>query len=149
MFGNVLTAMVTPFDDQLKVNYSAAVKLAQYLATNGTDSIVVAGTTGESPTLTKDEKLALFREVKQAVGDKCKVIAGVGTYSTKETIDLTQKIGDFNLDGIMVVAPYYNKPSQQGLYEHFRAIAESTDLPVMLYNIPGRTRVSIFCPRQL
>jgi len=142
MFGNVLTAMVTPFDDQLNVNYPAAVRLAQYLAANGTDSIVVAGTTGETPTLTKDEKLTLFKEVKQAVGDNCKVIAGVGTYSTKETITLMQKI-DFKLDGIMAVVPYYNKPSQQGLYEHFRAIAESTDLPVMLYNIPARTGVNL------
>jgi len=143
MFGNVLTAMVTPFDEQLRVNYAAVAKLAQYLAENGTDGIVVAGTTGESPTLTKDEKLNLFKEVKQAVGDSCKVIAGVGTYSTRETIELTQKVTDLKLDGIMVVVPYYNKPSQQGLYEHFRAVAESTDLPIMLYNIPGRTGVNL------
>lgn len=143
MFGSVLTAMVTPFDDNLQVNYPAAAELARHLAQNGSDGIVVAGTTGESPNLTKEEKLNLFREIKQAVGDSCKVIAGVGTYSTKESIELIERISDFNLDGIMAVVPYYNKPSQEGLYEHFKAIAGSTTLPLMLYNIPGRTVINL------
>ena len=143
MFGSVLTAMITPFDDNLQVNYPAAAKLARYLAQTGSDGIVVAGTTAESPNLTQEEKLNLFREIKQTAGDSCKVIAGVGTYSTKESIELIEKISDFNLDGIMAVVPYYNKPSQEGLYEHFRAIAGSTALPLMLYNIPGRTATNI------
>lgn len=143
MFGSVLTAMVTPFDDKLQVNYSAAAEIAQYLAANGSDGIVVSGTTGESPNLTKEEKLTLFKEVKQAVGETCKIIVGVGTYSTKESIELTEKISNLNLDGILTVVPYYNKPSQEGLYEHFKAIAEATSLPVMLYNIPGRTATNL------
>lgn len=143
MFGTVLTAMVTPFDDNLEVNYPAAAKIAQYLAQNGTDGIVVAGTTGETPTLTKEEKINLFKVVKEAVGDNCKVIAGVGTYSTKESIALVEKTSGLNLDGIMAVVPYYNKPSQEGLYEHFKAIAEATTLPMMLYNIPGRSVINL------
>lgn len=143
MFGRVLTAMVTPFDDDLQVNYSAAAEIARHLVRNGSDGIVVAGTTGETPNLTKEEKLKLFKEVKQAVGDSCKVIAGVGTYSTKESIEITEKISDLNLDGIMAVVPYYNKPSQEGLYEHFKAIAGATTLPMMLYNIPGRTSTNL------
>ncbi len=139
MFGNVLTAMVTPFDDSLRINYRETAKIASYLAQNGSDGIVVAGTTGETPNLSQEEKINLFKEVKQAVGNSCKVIAGVGTYSTRESIEITEKISDLNLDGIMAIVPYYNKPSQEGLYEHFKAIAGSTELPVMLYNIPGRT----------
>lgn len=143
MFGRVLTAMVTPFDDNFQVNYPAAAKIAQYLAQNGTEAIVVAGTTGETPNLTKEEKLNLFKVVKEAVGDSCKVIAGVGTYSTRESIELVEKIAGHNLDGIMAVVPYYNKPSQEGLYEHFKAIAGATTLPMMLYNIPGRTVINL------
>lgn len=143
IFGNVLTAMVTPFDENLEVNYDAAAKLAKYLAENGSDGIVVAGTTGETPTLSKDEKVKLFKVVKEAVGDSCKVVAGIGTNSTKASIDLVKEVADFDLDGIMAVVPYYNKPSQEGLYAHFKAIAEATDLPVMLYNIPGRTGVNM------
>lgn len=143
MFGSVLTAMVTPFDENLQVNYGAAARLARYLAQNGNDGIVVTGTTGEAPTLTKEEKLTLFTEVKQAVGDSCKVIAGIGTYSTRESIELAEEVSDFNLDGIMAVVPYYNKPSQEGLYQHFKAIAEASGLPLMLYNIPGRTGINM------
>jgi len=143
MFGNVLTAMVTPFDEQSEVNYRAAARLAQYLAANGSDGIVVAGTTGETPNLTKKEKINLFKEVKQAVGDSCKVLAGVGTYSTRESVEVVQMVSGLGLDGVMAVVPYYNKPSQDGLYEHFRTIAEATDLPVMLYNIPGRTVINL------
>lgn len=139
----MLTAMVTPYDENLQVDYSAAAKLAMHLAQNGSDGIVVSGTTGESPNLTKVEKINLFKEVKNAVGDSCKVIAGVGTYSTKESVDLVEKISSLNLDGIMTVVPYYNKPSQEGLYQHFKAIAEATPFPLMLYNIPGRTGINM------
>ncbi len=143
MFGNILTAMVTPFDDNQEVNYLAAANLAQYLASNGTDGIVIAGTTGETPTLTMEEKYLLFRTVKEAVGDSCKVIAGVGTNSTKDSVQLARKIEGLNLDGVMAVVPYYNKPSQEGLYQHFKSIAEATELPVMLYNVPGRTSANM------
>lgn len=139
MFGSVLTAMVTPFDEKREVNYTAAANLARYLAANGSDGIVVAGTTGETPTLSMEEKYLLFRAVKEGVGNSCKVIAGVGTNSTKDSIELTKKVADLNLDGIMAVVPYYNKPSDEGLYQHFKSIAEATELPVMLYNVPGRT----------
>ena len=143
MFGRVITAMVTPFDQKLEVDYLAAADLAQYLASNGSDGIVVAGTTGETPTLSMEEKYLLCRAVKEAVGDRCKVIAGVGTNSTKDSVQLTQKINGLDLDGVMAVVPYYNKPSQEGLYEHFRRIAEAADVPVMLYNIPGRTGINM------
>lgn len=143
MFGNVMTAMVTPMNDKLEIDYRAAIDLAVHLAQNGSDGIVVAGTTGETPTLSKEEKINLFREVKQAVGDKCKVIAGIGTYSTKESIELAERISKLNLDGVLTVVPYYNKPSQEGLYCHFKAIAEASDYPVMLYNIPGRTSLNM------
>lgn len=143
MFGNVLTAMVTPMNDKLEIDYRAAAALAIHLAENGSDGIVVAGTTGETPTLSKEEKKNLFREVKQAVGDSCKVIAGIGTYSTKESVELAEGISDLNLDGVLTVVPYYNKPSQEGLYCHFKAIAEASNYPVMLYNIPGRTSLNM------
>jgi 4-hydroxy-tetrahydrodipicolinate synthase len=138
-FGNVLTAMVTPFDDNLEVNYIEAKRLAQYLVDNGSDGIVVAGTTGESPTLTKDEKLRLFAVVKEQVGDSAKVIAGTGSNNTKECISLTREAEKLGVDGIMLVVPYYNKPCQEGLFTHFHAIATATTLPVMLYNVPTRT----------
>lgn len=143
MFGNILTAMVTPFDDNLEVNYLAAANLARFLAANGSDGIIISGTTGETPTLTMEEKVLLCRTVKEAVGNSCKVIAGVGTNSTKDSIQLTEKISGLNLDGIMAVVPYYNKPSQQGLIEHFTRIAQATELPVMLYNVPGRTATNM------
>lgn len=142
-FGRVMTAMVTPFDEKGEINFPMAEKLARYLADNGSDSIVVAGTTGESPTLTKEEKLQLFKTVKGAVGDQVKVIAGTGSYDTRESIALSQRAQECGVDGVMVVAPYYNKPSQEGLYQHFKAIADSIDLPIMLYNIPGRTSVNM------
>jgi 4-hydroxy-tetrahydrodipicolinate synthase len=104
---------------------------------------LVAGTTGESPNLSAVEKIELFKVVKEAVGDSCQVIAGVGTYSTAESIELTKESSKLDIDGILAVVPYYNKPSQEGLYEHFKAIAQNTDLPVMLYNIPGRTAVNL------
>lgn len=139
-FGRVLTAMITPFAADGNVNYAVAEKLANHLVEHGTDALVVCGTTGESPTLTWDEEYQLFQVVKQAVAGKAKVIAGTGSNSTEEAIAATQKAAKLGLDGSLQVVPYYNKPPQAGLYQHFRAIAESSpDLPIMLYNIPGRT----------
>ncbi|NET01612.1 MAG: 4-hydroxy-tetrahydrodipicolinate synthase [Sphaerospermopsis sp. SIO1G2] len=139
-FGTIITAMVTPFDAEGNVNYEIAGKLAAHLVENGTDSIVVCGTTGESPTLTWDEEYQLFVEVLQAVGGKAKVIAGCGSNSTKEAISATQKAAKIGLHGSLQVVPYYNKPPQLGLYHHFLAIAKACpELPMLLYNIPGRT----------
>lgn len=140
IFGRVLTAMVTPFDEDGHVNYAVAERLAAYLVSHGTDSIVVCGTTGESPTLTWDEEYELFHVVQRAVSGKAKIVAGTGSNSTREAIAATQKADKLGLDGSLQVVPYYNKPPQDGLYQHFRAIAEaSPDLPMILYNIPGRT----------
>lgn len=138
-FGNVLTAMITPFTADGEVNYAVTEKLAVHLADHGTDTIVVCGTTGESPTLSWDEEFELFRVVKSAVAGKAKVMAGTGSNSTSEAIEATQKAAKMGLDGSLQVVPYYNKPPQSGLYQHFKAIAESSDLPLMLYNVPGRT----------
>jgi 4-hydroxy-tetrahydrodipicolinate synthase len=140
IFGHVLTAMVTPFAEDGSLNYEEAERLADYLADHGTDTLVVCGTTGESPTLTWQEEYELFQVVKRATSGKAKVIAGTGSNSTQEAIAATQKAEKLGLDGSLQVVPYYNKPPQAGLYQHFRAIAEaSPDLPMMLYNIPGRT----------
>jgi 4-hydroxy-tetrahydrodipicolinate synthase len=139
-FGRVLTAMITPFKEDGNVNYAVAEQLAVYLADRGTDSLVVCGTTGESPTMTWDEEYELFQVVQKAVAGKAQVIAGAGSNSTSEAIVATQKAAKLGLDGCLQVVPYYNKPPQEGLYNHFRAIAQSTpELPIMLYNIPGRT----------
>lgn len=139
-FGRVLTAMITPFKDDGSVDYQTAEKLAVHLVEQGTDALVICGTTGESPTLTWDEEYQLFQVVKQAVSKNAKIIAGTGSNSTQEAIAATQKADKLGLDGSLQVVPYYNKPPQEGLYQHFRAIAQaSPDLPIMLYNIPGRT----------
>ncbi len=138
-FGQVITAMITPFDQEGNVHYAEAEKLAAYLAANGSDGIVVCGTTGESPTLSWDEEYELFQVVQKAVAGKAKVIAGTGSNSTSEAVEATQKAAKLGLDGSLQVVPYYNKPSQAGIYAHFQAIAASCDLPMMLYNIPGRT----------
>lgn len=142
-FGRVLTAMVSPFNPDLSVNYNQAKKLARYLVENGSDGLVVSGTTGESPTLTKEEKLELFKAVVEEVGGKATVIAGTGSYDTAGSIILTKEAEKVGCDGVMLVVPYYNKPSQEGLYRHFRTIAESTSLPVILYNIPGRAGINV------
>lgn len=141
--GRILTAMVTPLDDQLKVNYDEAKRLAIHLAEHGSDGIVVSGTTGESPTISTEEKIELFRVVKEAVGDRATVVAGVGSNSTEASVALAQKAQGTGVDGIMAVVPYYNKPSQEGMYQHFRKIAEATSLPLMLYNVPGRTSANL------
>lgn len=139
-FGRVLTALVTPFARDGSVNYAVAEELALYLAEHGTDTLVVCGTTGESPTLSWNEEYELFRVVKQAVAGKAKVIGGTGSNSTQEAIAATQKAAKLGLDGSLQVVPYYNKPPQEGLYRHFRAVAEACPgLPIVLYNIPGRT----------
>ncbi len=141
--GTVITAMVTPFDERGAVNYKAAAGLARYLVEHGSTGLVVSGTTGESPTLTMEEKLTLFRTVVEAVGGKAAVIAGTGSNCTDSAVYLTKKAEQTGVDAILLVTPYYNKPTQEGLYRHFRAIAGSTDLPVMLYNVPGRTGVNM------
>lgn len=143
-FGRVITAMVTPFGPSGQVDYDVAAKLAQHLVDHGSDSLVVCGTTGESPTLSWDEEYQLFQSVKQAVGDRAKVIAGTGSNSTKEAVSATQKAAALGLDGALLVVPYYNKPPQEGMYLHFEAIAKAVpDLPLMLYNIPGRTGINM------
>jgi len=145
-FGDVVTAMITPFAADGAVAYDQAWKLAQYLADNGSDSILVSGTTGESPTLTSEEKVALFQGTVEAVAGKAKVIAGTGTYDTAQSVELSKAAADVGCDGLLAVTPYYSKPPQEGLFRHFTAIAESTDLPLMLYNIPGRTARLIEIP---
>jgi 4-hydroxy-tetrahydrodipicolinate synthase len=142
IFGRVLTAMATPFDESGAVDIEQAKALAKRLVDSGSDGIVVAGTTGESPTLSDDEKVQLFKAVKDAVGGRAKVVAGTGTNDTRHSVHLTKEAQGAGADGILLVNPYYNRPSQDGLYAHFRAIAESTSLPCMLYNIPGRTGVN-------
>ncbi|AFM01359.1 dihydrodipicolinate synthase [Desulfitobacterium dehalogenans ATCC 51507] len=139
----IMTAMVTPFNDKMEVNYPEAEKLAHYLIEHGSDGIVVCGTTGESPTVSDEEKLELFRTVKKAVGSKATVIAGIGSNTTDGSINLARKAEKTGADGLMAVVPYYNKPSQEGLYQHFRAIAEAISLPLMVYNIPGRTSINL------
>lgn len=142
-FGKVSTAMVTPFDNKGNIDFEKTTQLINYLIKNGTDSVVVAGTTGESPTLSTEEKLALFSHVVKVVDGRIPVIAGTGSNNTRASIDLTRKAEAAGVDAIMLVAPYYNKPSQEGLYQHFSTIASETSLPVMLYNIPGRSVVNM------
>ncbi len=139
-FGKVITAMVTPFKEDGSVNYDVAEKLAAHLAQNGTDTFIICGTTGESPSMTWDEEYQLFKCVLQAVSGKAKVIAGCGSNSTKEAIAATQEAAKMGVHGSLQVVPYYNKPPQAGLYRHFQAIAEAVpELPLLLYNVPGRT----------
>ncbi|WP_047984830.1 4-hydroxy-tetrahydrodipicolinate synthase [Ornithinibacillus californiensis] len=142
-FGKVLTAMITPFHENGEINYEETTKLVDYLLDHGTEGIVVAGTTGESPTLTTQEKIDLFSHVVKIVDSRVPVIAGTGGNNTKSSIELTKEAEKCGVDAVMLVAPYYNKPSQRGLYEHFKAIASETTLPVMLYNIPGRSVVKM------
>lgn len=142
-FGHILTAMVTPFNTEGLINVERTKELIDYLIANGSDGLVIAGTTGESPTLSKAEKVELFRVVVDHVNKRVPVVAGTGSNNTQASIELTKQATDVGVDGIMLVAPYYNKPSQEGMYEHFKAIASVTHLPIILYNIPGRTGVQI------
>lgn len=141
--GRVLTAMVTPFTEDGAVDYKQAKRLALALLDSGSDGVVVVGTTGESPTLVRDEELKLFTEIKSAVGERGSVIAGTGSNSTAEAIEATKAAEGTGVDACLLVVPYYNKPTQECLYRHFKAIAESTSLPCILYNVPSRTVVSL------
>ncbi len=137
--GEVLTAVITPFDENGAVDYGTFWRLTRYLVARGSDGIVVAGTTGESPTLSKVEKIALFKAAVDAVGDRATVVAGTGTYDTRESIELTQRAVEVGCNAVMAVTPYYSRPPQEGLIRHFSAIADASEVPVLLYNIPGRT----------
>ena len=139
IFGRVLTAMATPFTSDRDLDLDGAQRLATHLVEHGSDGLVVAGTTGESPTLSHDETLELFSAVVEAVGQRATVVAGVGKNDTAATVRLAREAADRGVDGLLVVTPYYNRPSQRGLVGHFTAVAGATDLPVLLYNIPGRT----------
>ncbi|WP_150267774.1 4-hydroxy-tetrahydrodipicolinate synthase [Paenibacillus tepidiphilus] len=143
-FGRLITAMVTPFDGAGEINWEATSRLVDYLIKEQkSEALVVCGTTGESPTLSDREKLQLFAFVKERAAGRCRVIAGTGTNSTRHSIDLTKEAENIGVDGVLLVVPYYNKPNQEGLYRHFAAIAAETSLPCILYNVPGRTGVSM------
>ncbi len=141
--GRLITAMVTPFNENGAVNYEQAKRLALALLDSGSDGLVVVGTTGESPTLLREEELKLFAEVKSAVGKRGAVIAGTGSNSTAEAIEATRAAEQVGVDGCLLVVPYYNKPTQEGLYQHFKTIAQSTSLHCILYHVPSRTITSL------
>lgn len=141
--GRLLTAMVTPFDEQGEVDYAQARKLARSLMQSGSDGLVVSGTTGESPTLTVEEKLRLFGEIKDELGDTGTVVAGTGNYSTRESIELTREAKKTGVDACLLVVPYYNRPTQEGLFRHFSTIATACDLPCIMYNVPSRTSCNL------
>ena len=141
--GRLLTAMVTPFDEEGAVNYEQAKRLALALLNSGSEGLLVVGTTGESPTLIREEELRLFAEVKSAVGERGAVVAGTGSNSTAEALATTKEAERIGVDACLLVVPYYNKPTQEGLYQHFKTIAQSTSLPCILYNVPSRTVVSL------
>ena len=143
MFGRLITAMITPMNDDGSINYQLAADFAENLINNGSDALVVAGSTGEAATLSADEKLELFRVVAQRVNGRAKIIGGTGSNDTQSSINLTKQAASTGIDGVMLVGPYYNKPTQQGFYEHFKAVATATELPVVLYNVPGRTSSNI------
>jgi 4-hydroxy-tetrahydrodipicolinate synthase len=143
VLGSVLTAIVTPFHEDGAVDYDAFRRLARYLVENGSEGIVVAGTTGESPTLADDERLELFRVAVDELGGRASVVAGTGTYSTSHSVHLTRAAHEVGVDGFLVVTPYYNKPPQRGIVEHFKAVAAESDRPIVAYNIPSRVVVNI------
>ncbi len=139
IFGRLITAMVTPFKKSGEVNYTMAVELGHFLIENGTDTLLLSGTTGESPTLTHDEEFELYRVMVQEFKGKAKIMAGTGSNSTRTAVESSQEAERCGVDGVLQVVPYYNKPSQEGLYQHFKMVSENTGLPILLYNIPGRT----------
>ncbi|MEK7215683.1 MAG: dihydrodipicolinate synthase family protein, partial [Chloroflexota bacterium] len=141
--GRLITAMVTPFDDGGAVDYRQAKRLAQALVDSGSEGLVVTGTTGESPTLSTEEKLGMYAAVKDAVGGRATIIAGTTNYNTAESIELTREADHLGVDAFLLTVPYYNNPPQEGLYHHFKAIAASTAKPCILYNVPSRTGVSL------
>ena len=143
MLGNVLTAMVTPFREDGAVDFDSFQRLARHLVENGSDGVVVSGTTGESPNLTDDERFDLFRAAVEAVGDDATVVSGTGTYSTAHSVHLTEHAHELGVDAFLVVTPYYNKPPQRGIVAHFEEIARASDKPIVVYNIPGRSVVNI------
>ena len=143
MLGEVLTAVVTPFNPDGSVSYDRFRELCGHLVEHGSDGVVVAGTTGESPTLSDDERLELVAAAVDAVGDRATVVAGTGTYSTAHSVRLTERAHELGADGFLVVTPYYNKPPAHGIVEHFKAIADASDRPIVVYNIPGRVVVNI------
>lgn len=142
-FGRLIPAMITPFDSDLKLDLDTAQKLTVRLIEGGSDSLIISGTTGESPTITRAEKIALFKAVVEAADGKAPVIANVGGNCTAESVDLALEVQNLGVDGFMTVVPYYNKPPQEGLYAHFKTIAQAVDLPIILYNIPGRCVVNM------
>ncbi|MEK0154310.1 4-hydroxy-tetrahydrodipicolinate synthase [Arthrobacter oryzae] len=142
-FGTLLTAMVTPFTEDGKVDYQQAAELAVKLVDDGCDGLVVTGTTGETSTLTDEENVGMFRAVKDAVGGRAAIIAGTGTNDTAHSVHLSKQAAEVGVDGLLIVTPYYNKPSQAGVRAHFETIASATDVPVMLYDIPGRSSIQI------
>ncbi|MBE7706073.1 MAG: 4-hydroxy-tetrahydrodipicolinate synthase [Cyanobacteria bacterium SIG30] len=141
--GEVITAMATPFNEKREIDYPSVEKLARHLMENGSDAILIAGTTGESPTLTHDEEFELFYTVKATVCGGCKLIFSSGSNSTRTAVDTTKKMNEIGVDALLSVVPYYNKPNQQGLIEHFGAIARATELPIIIYNIPSRTGINM------
>lgn len=141
--GNVMTAMVTPFKADLTIDWARVDALVDHLIKTGSEALVVHGTTGESPTLTHEEEYELYRAVKKAAAGRCKIIAGTGSNSTETTIKSTKKAEEIGVDGVMVVVPYYNKPSPEGMFQHFQAVAKNTSLPIIIYNIPGRTGINL------
>jgi len=141
--GRLLTAMVTPFNEKGAVDYEQAKKLALALLNSGSEGLIVAGTTGEAPTLIRDEELRLFAEIKSVVGDRGAVIANTGSNSTAEAVAVTKAAEKIGVDACLSVVPYYNKPSQEGIYQHFKAIAGSTSLPCIMYNIPSRVVINM------
>ena len=141
--GRLLTAMVTPFDEEGEIDYGQARKLAQGLVDSGSDGLVIGGTTGESPSMSDDEKIRLFAEVKEAVGDRAAVIAGTTDNNHRNSVNLSREAKRVGADALLLTVPAYNKPQQEGLFQHFKAIAESVDLPGILYNVPGRTSLNM------
>ena len=147
--GRLLTAMVTPFDSEGRVDYALAGRLALSLLNSGSEGVVVAGTTGEAPTLSQEEKLRLFSEVKSAVADRGAVVAGVGTYNTAESVEQAREAARTGVDGLLITTPYYSKPPQEGLFRHFEAVATAAQIPCIIYNIPGRTGTNVTAETQV
>ena len=141
--GRLITAMATPFDGEGQVDYEQAKRLANALLGSGSDGVILSGTTGESPSLSTEEKLRLFSEVKSAIGDRGAILAGTGSYNTAESIELSKAAEQTGVDGLLLVVPYYNKPPQEGLYQHFKAIAANVHLPCMVYNVTSRTSLNM------
>ena len=139
MFGELLTAMVTPFDLNGIISTDVVSSLSKKLVKEGSDGIVLAGTTGEAPNLSQEDRIILYRTSLASVGDKAKIVAGTGTYSTKESIELSKQAEDMGVHAVMIVTPYYSKPSQKGIYQHFKSISDAINIPIIAYNIPGRT----------